>query len=128
MPPKTDRQTLMFSATFPQGVQTLAAEFLNDHVFITVGKLGAANTDIRQELLKVGQYEKKEKLIEFILTDMQNFKNEGKFFLSKFSIRDMTEFLFFRRQFQQENARVRRKETRRRFRRFVFVARRSSDH
>lgn len=80
MPPKTQRQTLMFSATFPSGVQNLAADFLNDHVFITVGKVGAANQDIVQELIQVDKFNKKDKLQELIMADMENAKDESKLF------------------------------------------------
>ena len=38
MPKKEDRQTLMFSATFPDEVQRSAAEFLQtSYLFLTVG-------------------------------------------------------------------------------------------
>lgn len=36
MPDKTQRQTLMFSATFPAEIQLLAKDFLNDYLFLTV--------------------------------------------------------------------------------------------
>lgn len=36
MPGKSERQTLMFSATFPQEIQLLAKDFLNDYLFLTV--------------------------------------------------------------------------------------------
>lgn len=130
MPPKTDRQTLMFSATFPQGVQQLAGEFLNDHVFITVGKVGAANQDIQQELLSVGQYEKKEKLIEFITADMKSFQNTGKlkvYFLDNIVVWILYTY-FCRWHVQQENVGIRGEKTRCRFRGFVFIPRRHSDY
>ena len=38
----------MFSATMPRRVQRLAAEALSDPVRITVGTVGAANTDVKQ--------------------------------------------------------------------------------
>lgn len=79
MPPKTERQTLMFSATFPTTVQTLATDFLNDHVFITVGKVGAANQDIVQEIVQVDKYAKKDKLLEYIQADMEGGKDESEF-------------------------------------------------
>jgi len=80
MPPKTQRQTLMFSATFPSAVQNLAADFLNDHIFITVGKVGSANQDIVQELIQVDKYGKKDKLQEIIGADMENAQDEkGKY-------------------------------------------------
>ena len=36
MPPKEERQTLLFSATFPAPIQQLAREFLREYVEITV--------------------------------------------------------------------------------------------
>ncbi|CAO3631845.1 unnamed protein product [Cunninghamella echinulata] len=38
MPPPGQRQTLMFSATFPTSIQSLASEFLHNYAFITVGR------------------------------------------------------------------------------------------
>ena len=32
----TERQTFMFSATFPREIQRLAADFMRDYVFLTV--------------------------------------------------------------------------------------------
>jgi superfamily II DNA/RNA helicase len=40
MPGKEDRQTVMFSATFPPKVRTLAQDFLRSYVRISVGKAG----------------------------------------------------------------------------------------
>lgn len=34
-----NRQTSMFSATFPQDIQKLAADFMGDYIFVTVGKV-----------------------------------------------------------------------------------------
>ena len=48
MPDKTKRQTLMFSATFPEAVQHLAVEFLNNYLFLAIGIVGAASTDVTQ--------------------------------------------------------------------------------
>lgn len=48
MPGKGDRQTLMFSATFPEEVQHLAIEFLDNYLFLAVGMVGAANSDVTQ--------------------------------------------------------------------------------
>ena len=68
MPEKKDRQTLMFSATFPEEIQRLAAEFLNDYLFLTVGQVGGATTDIEQRVVEVGEYDKREKLQEILGT------------------------------------------------------------
>ncbi|XP_062460299.1 probable ATP-dependent RNA helicase DDX4 [Pezoporus occidentalis] len=67
MPPKEKRQTLMFSATFPEEVQRLAAEFLKSHyLFVVVGHVGGACSDVQQSILQVPQYSKRDKLIEIL--------------------------------------------------------------
>jgi len=66
MPPKEERQTLMFSATFPEDCQKLASEYLYEHVFIGVGVVGGAVNTIVQELIKVAPEEKFDRLIEFL--------------------------------------------------------------
>jgi ATP-dependent RNA helicase DDX3X len=39
MPPRGERVTAMFSATFPKEIQLLAQDFLqNDYVFLAVGR------------------------------------------------------------------------------------------
>lgn len=44
-----DRQTLMFSATWPKEVRTLAADFQDDAAYLNVGSLDlAANHNITQ--------------------------------------------------------------------------------
>ncbi|KAM9262036.1 putative ATP-dependent RNA helicase DDX4 [Morus bassanus] len=67
MPPKDIRQTLMFSATFPEDVQRLAGEFLRpDYLFVVVGHVGGACRDVQQTVLQVPQYSKRDKLIEIL--------------------------------------------------------------
>ncbi|XP_075595886.1 putative ATP-dependent RNA helicase DDX4 [Balearica regulorum gibbericeps] len=67
MPPKDKRQTLMFSATFPEEVQRLAGEFLKTHyLFVVVGHVGGACSDVQQNILQVPQYSKRDKLIEIL--------------------------------------------------------------
>ncbi|XP_035759615.1 probable ATP-dependent RNA helicase DDX4 [Egretta garzetta] len=67
MPPKDKRQTLMFSATFPEEVQRLAGEFLKtDYLFVVVGHVGGACSDVQQNILQVPQYSKRDKLIEIL--------------------------------------------------------------
>lgn len=49
---RPDRQTLMWSATWPKEVQSLARDFLKDPYQVTVGSLDlAANKDIKQEVM-----------------------------------------------------------------------------
>ena len=50
MPDVQDRQTLMFSATFPRDIQYLARDFLNDYIFLSVGRVGAASENIIQRI------------------------------------------------------------------------------
>jgi ATP-dependent RNA helicase DDX3X len=42
------RQTFMFSATFPKEIQRLASDFLRDYIFLAVGRVGQAASDILQ--------------------------------------------------------------------------------
>ncbi|VDN84047.1 unnamed protein product [Brugia pahangi] len=64
---RPDRQTLMFSATWPKEVRTLAKDFLSDPVFVNVGSLKlAANSNIIQMVTVVEENEKEEKLLEFL--------------------------------------------------------------
>ncbi|XP_043752268.1 probable ATP-dependent RNA helicase DDX4 isoform X4 [Cervus elaphus] len=67
MPSKEQRQTLMFSATFPEEIQRLAGKFLkSNYLFVAVGQVGGACTDVQQTILQVGQYSKREKLVEIL--------------------------------------------------------------
>lgn len=70
MPNKDKRQTLMFSATFPEEIQRAAANFLNNYLFLQIGKLGSACSDVKQLILPVTQYDKREKLVS-ILNDVE---------------------------------------------------------
>ncbi|XP_067320699.1 probable ATP-dependent RNA helicase DDX4 isoform X4 [Anolis sagrei] len=69
MPSKDQRQTLMFSATFPEEIQRLAGEFLKeDYLFVVVGQVGGACSDVEQTILQVNQYDKRDKLLEILNT------------------------------------------------------------
>ena len=53
MPGNRHRQTLMVSATFPVEIQRLAADFLTaSYIFVSVGILGAANSDVNQKIIQ----------------------------------------------------------------------------
>lgn len=43
-----ERQTFMFSATFPREIQQLAADFMTDYIFLAVGRVGSASKDVTQ--------------------------------------------------------------------------------
>lgn len=73
MPKKGERHTLMFSATFPNEVQERAAEYLDNYLFLTVGRVGGANSDVRQVVVEVPQAAKKDKLIEILQSQPGRF-------------------------------------------------------
>lgn len=60
---KSKVQTLMFSATFPEIIQHLAGEYLREYIFIAVGVVGGASTDVEQEVIEVGKFKKRAKLM-----------------------------------------------------------------
>ena len=53
-----ERQSTMFSATFPKEVQHLARDFLYDYVYLTVGRVGATASQITQQLRYVEEFNK----------------------------------------------------------------------
>ena len=61
-----ERVSGMFSATFPTAIQTAAAKFLNNYVYIVVGVIGGACDDVQQIFIPLERGEKREKLIEII--------------------------------------------------------------
>jgi len=59
-----ERQTLLFSATWPKDIQRLAFDFLSNPIQVNVGDVDSlnANKDIKQHIVMCGQNEKLEKL------------------------------------------------------------------
>lgn len=77
MPKKEERQTLMFSATFPDSVQDAARSFLKDnYTMITIDKIGAANKCVVQEFEVCDRSEKKDKLLELLGIDIDSYSTE----------------------------------------------------
>lgn len=66
MPPVQGRQTLMFSATFPQDIQNLARDFLNDYVFLSVGRVGSTSENITQKVEYVEDHDKRSVLLDIL--------------------------------------------------------------
>lgn len=58
-----ERQNLMFSATFPEPIQLLAGKYLRDYIFIAVGIVGGACTDVQQNFYEVKKFQKRAKLL-----------------------------------------------------------------
>merc|ERR1712063_76443 len=48
---KFARQSMMFSATFAVDVQHMARDFLNDYVFLTIGRVGSASELVAQKVV-----------------------------------------------------------------------------
>jgi ATP-dependent RNA helicase DDX5/DBP2 len=64
---RPDRQVLMWSATWPKEVQTLAEDFLNDYIQINIGSLNlAANNNIQQIIYICEEPEKEQKLSQLL--------------------------------------------------------------
>ncbi|KAG2394169.1 hypothetical protein C9374_003933 [Naegleria lovaniensis] len=66
MPPKGQRLTLLYSATFPKETQKLALDFLHDELFVQVGVIGGTTENITQKFFQVSAKEKKDKLVEVL--------------------------------------------------------------
>ena len=63
---RPDRQTLMFSATWPKEVQRLAHEYLNDFIQVTIGSLDLeANLSITQHVEVLSDFEKRGRCVVF---------------------------------------------------------------
>ncbi len=56
---RPDRQTLLFTATMKKSIQFLAFDILQSPVRVLVGEEGAANEDVNQEAVVVGNWEEK---------------------------------------------------------------------
>ncbi|KAI0600496.1 DEAD-domain-containing protein [Biscogniauxia sp. FL1348] len=68
MPGVTNRQTLMFSATFPRDIQMLARDFLKDYVFLSVGRVGSTSENITQKVEYVEDVDKRSVLLDILHT------------------------------------------------------------
>jgi ATP-dependent RNA helicase DDX3X len=68
MPQVNDRQTLMFSATFPRDIQMLARDFLKEYVFLSVGRVGSTSENITQRIEYVEDIDKRSVLLDILHT------------------------------------------------------------
>ena len=69
MPGVQERQTLMFSATFPRDIQMLARDFLNDYVFLSVGRVGSTSENITQKIEYVEDQDKRSVLLDLLASE-----------------------------------------------------------
>ncbi|XP_016322853.1 putative ATP-dependent RNA helicase an3 isoform X9 [Sinocyclocheilus anshuiensis] len=66
MPPKGVRQTMMFSATFPKEIQILARDFLEEYIFLAVGRVGSTSENITQKVVWVEENDKRSFLLDLL--------------------------------------------------------------
>ncbi|CAH1986754.1 unnamed protein product [Acanthoscelides obtectus] len=72
MPKTGDRQTLMFSATFPSPIQMLARDFLENYIFLAVGRVGSTSENITQKVVWVEEHDKRSFLLDLLnVADLQ---------------------------------------------------------
>ncbi|KAI9088867.1 P-loop containing nucleoside triphosphate hydrolase protein [Phlyctochytrium arcticum] len=71
MPNASSRQTLMFSATFPRNIQMLARDFLNDYIYLTVGRVGSTSENITQRVEYVEDSDKHSVLLDLLYADAE---------------------------------------------------------
>ncbi|XP_038050100.1 putative ATP-dependent RNA helicase Pl10 isoform X2 [Patiria miniata] len=66
MPKTGERQTLMFSATFPKEIQMLARDFLDNYIFLAVGRVGSTSANITQKVVWVEEGDKRSFLLDLL--------------------------------------------------------------
>jgi ATP-dependent RNA helicase DDX5/DBP2 len=73
---RPDRQTLMFSATWPKEVRKLAEDFISNYVHITIGNAESlsANPNIKQ-IVELCQEHEKEARLKRILDEVMAFRD-----------------------------------------------------
>ena len=59
-----ERQTLLFSATFPKNIERMAHDYMKDPIRVSVGKESTPAANVKQELLYVTDSEKYDNLLE----------------------------------------------------------------
>ncbi|KAG1066525.1 hypothetical protein G6F42_026647 [Rhizopus arrhizus] len=94
---RPDRQTLMWSATWPKTVERLAQSYLKDYIQVTIGSLSlSASENVTQTVEVCTEQEKRGKLITQLERIMEAPENERKtiiFTSTKRTADDITRFL-----------------------------------
>ncbi|KAI1847794.1 hypothetical protein JX265_009222 [Neoarthrinium moseri] len=92
---RPDRQTLMWSATWPKEVRALASDFLTDFIQVNIGSLDlSANHRITQIVEVVNESEKRDKMIKHLEKIMEDKANKCLIFVgTKRVADDITRFL-----------------------------------
>jgi len=66
MPPPGVRQTMLFSATFPKEIQRMASDFLENYIFLAVGRVGSSTELIVQRIEFVQEADKRSHLMDLL--------------------------------------------------------------
>ncbi|CAI7595431.1 unnamed protein product [Penicillium bialowiezense] len=92
---RPDRQTCMWSATWPKEVRQLASDFLNDYIQVNVGSTDlSANHRITQIVEVVSDFEKRDKMIKHLEKIMEERTNKCIIFTGTKRVADeITRFL-----------------------------------
>ncbi|KAI8969232.1 P-loop containing nucleoside triphosphate hydrolase protein [Mycotypha africana] len=94
---RPDRQTLMWSATWPKSVERLATSYLKDYIQVTIGSLSlSASANVSQTVEICTEQEKRGKLITHLERIMESPENERKtiiFTSTKRTADEITRFL-----------------------------------
>jgi ATP-dependent RNA helicase DDX5/DBP2 len=94
---RPDRQTCMWSATWPKEVRNLAADFQTDFIQVNIGSMDlAANHRITQIVEVVNESEKRDKMIKHLEKMMEGKDNQNKVLIftgTKRVADDITRFL-----------------------------------
>jgi len=96
MPKTGERQTLMFSATFPKEIQMLARDFLEKYIFLAVGRVGSTSENITQKIYWVEEHEKRTHLLD-LLSATEAFDKENLtlvFVETKRSVDQLADYLY----------------------------------
>ena len=92
---RPDRQTCMWSATWPKAVRQLASDFQNDFIQVNVGSHDlSANHRITQIVEVVSEFEKRDRMIKHLEQIMEDRENKILIFTSTKRVADdITRFL-----------------------------------
>ncbi|KAG0530484.1 hypothetical protein BDA96_05G190600 [Sorghum bicolor] len=66
MPLPGVRQTMLFSATFPKEIQKMASDFLDNYIFLAVGRVGSSTDLIAQRVEFVQEADKRSHLMDLL--------------------------------------------------------------
>ncbi|CAK0803236.1 unnamed protein product [Prorocentrum cordatum] len=97
MPSKEHRQTMMFSATFPERCQKLAADYMYEYIWVGVGVIGGASNTVTQHVERVAPEDKFERLTDYLYHFLENRRNHERLIVftnSKEQAKGLDEQLF----------------------------------